>query len=425
MMMNKLYLLFLFFFLKTALLLSQNVDFQRDIMPIIQKNCTPCHHKGGAAPFTLSSYKDLSKRKDFIKIVTETRYMPPWYADVSFQSYHNERFLSESDIKKIAAWADSNVSETQYSDLQWSSIETTTRVNHSSSIEIPLNQPFTIPSTNQEQFRVFVLPTNTKEPIFIKGIDFIPGYKPLAHHNRIMIDTTRKLRADDGIEVGASSEFSKQHIKLADEFWYGWVPGKQAIFYPKGMARRLPANADLVINMHYAPSSREIKDNSRVILYPVNQQDTITRLVQTYVMDESTVVNEPFEIAADTVIKFYMKSPIIPYDISLLSVLPHLHKLGKNFKAYAITSNGDLIPLIKINDWNFNWQMNYQFKNLLKIPSGSIIFAEAEFDNTSKNPKNPFFPPQKIQYGWGTNNEMFNLIMEFVVYKKGDEIIKY
>ncbi len=424
-MMNILRLLFAFLFLNNYFLFSQNIDFQKDIMPIIQKNCTPCHYKGGAAPFALTSYMDVKKRKDFIKIVTESRYMPPWYADTSFQSYHNERYLSESDIKKIAAWAENKASETQYIALQWLP-ETLDPVDYSANrLVIPFNQPFLIPNNNQEQFRVFVLPTNTKKDLFIKGIDFIPGYKPLAHHNRIMIDTTRKLRADDGIEVGASSEFTKQNIKLADEFWYGWVPGKQAIFYPKGMARRLPKNADLIINMHYAPSSREIKDDSRVVLYPVNQQDTITRMVQTYVMDESTVVNEPFEIPADTLIKFYMRSPLIPYDISVLSVLPHLHLLGKNFKAYAITSDGDLIPLIKINEWNFNWQMNYQFKNLLKIPKGSILFAEAEFDNTKKNPRNPFFPPQKITYGWGTKNEMLNLLFEFVPYQKGDEIINY
>jgi hypothetical protein len=421
--MNKLHFLAFFYFLSNTVLFSQNIDFQKDIIPIIQKNCTPCHYKGGAAPFSLSSKLDLEKRKDFIKIVVETRYMPPWFADPSFQTFHQERRLSETDIQKIIAWANEK-STSKTDNISWTLTKSQDLLLTNDKIEIPFNKPFLLKGDNQEQFRVFVLPTKTDKHLFIKGIDFIPSYKPVAHHNRIMIDTTRKLRADDGIEVGGSSEFSKQNIKLADQFWYGWLPGKQAIFYPKGMARLLPKNADLVINMHYAPSSREIKDSSKVILYLVNQQDTITRLVQTFVMDEQTVVNEPFEIVADTVIKFYMRSPIIPYDISLLSVLPHMHLLGKNFKAYAISPEGDLIPLVKIDDWNFNWQMNYQFKNLLKIPAGSVIFAEAEFDNTSKNLRNPYSPPQKVTYGWGTKNEMLNLIFEFVPYQNGDETIK-
>ncbi len=411
----------LFLFSKITFVFSQNIDFQKDIVPIVQKNCTPCHCKGGAAPFSLSSTQDLERRKDFIKIVTTSRYMPPWFSDSSFQTFHKERRLSDAEIEKISVWANEK-KDKKVANINWEApLEQGQRNNEK--IVIPYNKPFLLKGDNQEQFRVFVLPTNTDKPLYIKGIDFIPGYKPVAHHNRIMIDTTRKLRADDGIEVGASSEFSRQKIKLADEFWYGWLPGRQAIFYPKGMARRLPANADLVINMHYAPSSRAILDSAKVILYPVNQEDTIKRLVQTFVMDEHTVVNEPFEIPADTVIKFYMRSQIIPYDISLLSVLPHLHLLGKNFKAYAITPDGDLIPLIKINEWNFNWQMNYQFKNLLKIPAGSTIFAEAEFDNTRQNLRNPFSPPQTVTYGWGTKNEMLNLIFEFVKYENGDEVI--
>jgi hypothetical protein len=95
--------------------------------------------------------------------------------------------------------------------------------------------------------------------------------------------------------------------------------------------------------------------------------------------------------------------------------------LGKRFKAYAITPDGDLIPLIHIPEWDFNWQRNYQFKNLLKLPKGSVIYAEAVYDNTKNNPRNPFVPPRQATYGWGTTNEMMNLIFEYLDYEIGDE----
>lgn len=424
---KKILIFFIFLLSLTAKINAQKIDFQRDIQPIIVKHCTPCHQQGGAAPFSLNSYAEVAKRKEFIKIVTETLYMPPFYADLSFQRYHNERGLSEQEIQIIANWANQKndafpkgKEKDFFTKVKLDSLRASNNV-----IEIPFNKPYLIPDNNTEQFRIFVLPTNTPKPTYIKGIDFIPGHKPLAHHNRIMIDTTRRLRPDDGIEVGATSEFSKQNIQLADQFWYGWVPGKSAIFYPKGFARILPANSDLVINMHYAPSSRNVEDMSRVLLYPADKEDTIKRIVQTLTFDEQWVVNEPFEIRPDTIIKFYMRSPIVPYDLSLLSVLPHMHLLGKNFKSYAITPDGDLIPLLNIKAWNFNWQMNYQFKKMLHIPAGSVIFAEAEYDNTAMNPKNPFRPTQRITYGWGTKNEMFNLIFEYVRYQNGDEEIQF
>jgi hypothetical protein len=99
--------------------------------------------------------------------------------------------------------------------------------------------------------------------------------------------------------------------------------------------------------------------------------------------------------------------------------------LCKNFKVYAITPDGDFLPILSIPQWNFNWQMNYQFPHLTKLPKGSIIFGEADYDNTKNNLRNPFFPSKKTTYGWGTNNEMMNLIFEYVPYQNGDEKIEY
>jgi hypothetical protein len=97
--------------------------------------------------------------------------------------------------------------------------------------------------------------------------------------------------------------------------------------------------------------------------------------------------------------------------------------LGKKFKAFAITPAGDVIPLVNIPEWDFNWQMTYVFKKFLKVPKGSIIYAEGQYDNTRNNPKNPSNPPIDVTYGWGTKDEMMNLIIYYVKYQVGDEDI--
>ena len=234
-----------------------------------------------------------------------------------------------------------------------------------------------------------------------------------------MIDTTNQLRVDDGIEVGATSEFQKLSIKMNDNFWHGWIPGNTAIFYPKGTAKRLPKNSDLILNMHYSPSPKTLIENPKILIYLTKTPPK--RLVKTFILDENWISNQPFSIPKDTVIKFYVRSPLLTNDISLISITPHMHFLGKSFRAYAITPDGNLIDLIKIDTWDFNWQMTYQFDTLKKIPRGSVVYAEAEYDNTAKNAKNPFSPPREVTYGWGTKNEMMNLIMQFLDYEVGDE----
>lgn len=388
------------------------------IRPILEKNCVGCHRPGQAAPFALQTYAEVAARADFIKMVVTTRYMPPWHADTTFSTFHNQRTLSQAEINTIAAWVDGGAPAGQLLRVQPAASNFSV-VFPEPDLVIKMNQPFTIPGNNQEQYRIFVLPTGTARERYLRGIDFVPGNKQLAHHARIMVDTTNRLRPDDGLEIGAASEFSRLNVKLANAFWHGWVPGNFAIFYPPGCGKLLPPNADLVLNMHYAPSPVDASDQSAIHLYWAEERPR--RLIQTMILDESWIANGPFRLPADTTITFYMRSPLVPVDLSLVSVLPHMHLLGKRFKAYAITPEGDLIPLINIPEWNFNWQRNYQFKQLIKIPRGSVIYAEAEYDNTAKNPLNPFVPPREVTYGWGTTNEMMNLIFEYLVYEVGDE----
>jgi hypothetical protein len=101
-----------------------------------------------------------------------------------------------------------------------------------------------------------------------------------------------------------------------------------------------------------------------------------------------------------------------------------MHFLGKSFSSLAATPDGEAIPLIRIENWDFNWQSTYIFKNLLKIPAGSVIVMQATYDNTSANPANPNNPAKEVGYGWNSTDEMCNLIIYYVDYREGDEQIK-
>jgi len=116
----------------------------------------------------------------------------------------------------------------------------------------------------------------------------------------------------------------------------------------------------------------------------------------------------------------------LPIDISLLTINPHMHLLGKDFLAYAIKPNGDTMPLINIPKWDFHWQYYYTYKKMLKLPQGTMIYVYGTFDNTSANSDNPFDPPRKIIEPKGymkTTDEMFQFIMTYLPYQIGDEEI--
>ncbi|HNP99634.1 MAG TPA: cytochrome c, partial [Bacteroidia bacterium] len=116
----------------------------------------------------------------------------------------------------------------------------------------------------------------------------------------------------------------------------------------------------------------------------------------------------------------------VPEDISIVTVNPHMHLLGKSFKAYAISPNNDTIRIINIPKWDFRWQYFYTFQRILKIPANSVIHVEGIYDNTENNPLNPFHPPQVVSERNGsmrTTDEMFQLIVTWMPYQNGDEMI--
>src|SRR6202790_4285440 len=81
-----------------ALSLAQTVTFNKDIAPIVYNNCASCHRPGEAAPFSLLSYQDVSKRGRIIASVTQSRFMPPWKAEATSYPFRDERRLRDSEI---------------------------------------------------------------------------------------------------------------------------------------------------------------------------------------------------------------------------------------------------------------------------------------------------------------------------------------
>lgn len=395
-------------------LFSQKITFTEHIAPIIHQNCTPCHRSGEVGPFSLITYEDVVKRGKFIQKVTESRYMPPWRADHDFAEFKDVRKLTLGQISLIRLWVQDGMPLGPNINLPIPIFNAGTQLKEKPDLSLRINKLFKIPSENKEEYYLFSLPTKLKENKFVKAIEFRAGNKRLVHHSRISVDTTQLMRVTDGKSIDDSTIAKYGKVKMKDEFWSGWVPGNNPIVYPDGVAKQLSAGSDLLINIHYAPNLLPNEtDSSSVNLYFA--KEPIKYDLKTFILFEKDITNLPFEIPADTVITFYAKSVELPYELTMLSVQPHMHLLGKSLRSFAITPGGDLIPLLKISNWDFDWQMTYQFKEEQKIPFGSIIYAEVTYDNTSKNPRNSFSPPQRILPGWNSTQEMFNLIFQYIV----------
>ena len=61
--------------------------YDRDVAPILQKNCQSCHRPGEAGPMPLLTYKQVRPYAAAIKEAVALRKMPPWFADPNYGKF--------------------------------------------------------------------------------------------------------------------------------------------------------------------------------------------------------------------------------------------------------------------------------------------------------------------------------------------------
>src|SRR5437867_490052 len=83
---------------------SAPVTFNKDVLPILQTNCQICHRPGEIAPMSFLTYQDTRPFAKAIKAAVVSRKMPPWFADPAYGHFANDKKLTDSDIKTLAAW---------------------------------------------------------------------------------------------------------------------------------------------------------------------------------------------------------------------------------------------------------------------------------------------------------------------------------
>src|SRR6185295_20328297 len=94
------------FFSCNSISASKEITYSEHIAPIIYKHCTTCHRPGSAGTFNLLTYEDAKRRAKTIQLVTQSRLMPPFPADVSYSHFRDEKVMSDEEISMIKQWVE-------------------------------------------------------------------------------------------------------------------------------------------------------------------------------------------------------------------------------------------------------------------------------------------------------------------------------
>jgi tetratricopeptide (TPR) repeat protein len=388
--------------------------FTRDVAPILFNNCSGCHRPGQSGPFSLLTYQDAAKHAKQMAEVTSKKIMPPWLPDPAYGHYVGERLLTAEQIKTVADWAEAGAPEGNLTDLP--KLPSRPEGWAFGTPDLVVQTPvFNVPADGRDVYRNFVVPIPTTRTQYVAAIDFHPGNPKVAHHAFVMFDRTKNSRELDAkdTEPGFPGMNIPSTVETPDGHFLSWQPAKQFLRNPDDMSWRLYPGSDLVLQMHMQPSGKPETIQSSVAFYFTDKPPTRFPL-------KIALTSYNIDIPAGEKNYVVTNSFKLPVDVDVLSILPHVHYLGKDLQGYVVLPDGKTNWLIRIPDWNFNWQGDYRLKTPVFAPKGSTLVMHYSYDNSSENPRNPNNPPVRVRYGVQTRDEMAELWIQMLPRNSAD-----
>ena len=398
--------------------LAQNVTFYQQIAPIVYKNCAPCHRPGESAPFSLLSYEDVKRHAAQIAKVTKSRYMPPWLPEPGYGDFAEERRLSDAQVQLIQDWvkqgspagpaARGPAPPKFTSDWQMGPPDLVLRAT----------RPYQLAADGGEVFWNFIMPVPITTTRWVKAIEIRPGNARVFHHANVVLDRSRSARRH---EVSPGAGFPGMDLTFEEEtfdpdgHFLSWKPGSEPVVEPDGMAWRADPGMDMILNVHLRPTGKVETVSPLIGLYFTDKPQTkFPMLVQ---LEHDGVIDiQPGE--KDFVIADEYRCSM---DVNVLAVYPHAHYLAKLIEGYATLPDGTRKWLVRIPDWDLNWQGVFRLKKPLFLPSGAVVSMRYHYDNSAENVRNPSHPPKRVTGGNETTNEMGHLWLQVLPVASGDQ----
>lgn len=388
--------------------------YTKDVAPILFARCVSCHRPGAIAPFSLTTYRETRQRMTLIAEVTRRRAMPPWKPRRDAGEFLDDRSLSEVEIQRIGEWAAGGGREGDGRDLPTLPTFAEGWQFGPPDLVVTMPTPYTVASSGGDVFRTFVLPIPTERARYVRAIEFQPGNARVVHHANMGVDRTRSSRRLD--ESDAEPGYVGGMVQDAGYppgYMLGWTPGQGARPSPEGMAWRLEANSDFVVQLHMQPTGKPESVQARLGLYFT---DEAPRATPVGLRLGSQTIDIPAGVAGYVTTDRF----ILPVDADLLAVQPHAHNLGRQIHAEAMLPDGTVRGLLTIDDWDFRWQDVYRYRAAVRLPKGTLVTMQWTFDNSAANARNAFQPPRRVVWGQNTSDEMGDLWLQLVPVSPGD-----
>jgi peroxiredoxin len=378
-----------------------DITYTKHVARVMDQHCVRCHRDGQIAPFTLTSYDDVSAWAESICEVIDEGRMPPWHADPHVGKFSNDASMAAADKKLFRQWVDNGMPEgdaadlpepTQYAEGGWQ-IPTP-------DVVIKMPKPYTVPAKGVVDYQYFKAETKVDHDLWIKAAEVRPGNPAVVHHAFLFFvpPGQEKVQGEDPLVNSIA----------------GFAPGAPPSLWPEGYARFVPAGSKIVFQMHYTPNGSEQTDQSEVGLVLAKESER-PREVKFQI-----AVNSDFRIPAGAANYEIPAGHDFKHDTILHSLIPHMHFRGKEFRFTAHYPDGREEILLDVPRYDFNWQNAYALAEPKRLPKGTVVQCRGIFDNSEENLNNPD-PTKEVRWGDQSWDEM---MLGSMVVSLPDDVVR-
>jgi hypothetical protein len=378
-------------------------SYHQDIAPLLARHCLGCHRAGGLGRVELDTYERASRYVREIRQHVGTRFMPPWKAIPGYGHFRNERSLTTSEIERILAWTDGGTPEGSPTEQ----VPFALAHEDLGDPDLSFKVEYTVPANGYPEVRCFAFPVQLVRDYAVRAIDVRPGDPRVVAYVRALADPTGdSLQSDaadprSGYDCFAGSRATVEATSLGE-----WSAGLPPQPLPSGFGRLLPPKAAVILEIRYHRLGQEITDRSEVLLYCENNPKFIVRT--------HAVANRGFVLPPDSWDFRVDAKWVVPRNLRVLSVIPHMNRLGTEMRVSATQPGEHSRNLVWVREWNRHLQMAYVFAEPLRLAAGSTIDVTARFNNSADNEQQGHSPPREVRWGWGDKDERTIAFIEYV-----------
>jgi hypothetical protein len=405
---------------------DSQATFNKDVLPILQKNCQSCHRPGQIAPMSLLTYDEARPWARSIKTKVEGRQMPPWFADPQHGQFANDRSLSSRDIQTIAKWADAGAPQGDAADAPPPVVWPVDGWQMRPDI-IVKGPEFRVPAhTPQDvvEWVTYVIPSGFTRDTWITSLEIKPSVLSVTHHicftfqrhregtKYYVANWSESPRDPEGAALKETPTQAQTQGRPATPpppagastggGFNCYVPGRSADDYrPFHAGKLVPANSDISIQVHYTPVGKEIVDRP-LIGFTVADTPPEKRWMSFGIVgggpdfaippNEGNYKSPAFDVEFTT-------------DAELVEMMPHMHLRGKDMTYHLVYPDGRDEIALSVPKYDFNWQLLYRPSTPIRVPKGTKLHVDAHYDNSTANRFNPN-PNRTIYLGRMTWEEM-------------------